>query len=411
MKKFFLIGICGISMSAIAVMLHKEGNEVCGCDRNYKKPPKCLIDENIKVFSENMIDGIKTADFVVFSSAIKEDNSAYVLAKKLNKKLLSRGEILGRIANKYEKVIAVAGSHGKTTTTAMIYHILSLAGKHPSLHLGGLYDGKNVICDGNEFLVCEACEYHDNFLHLYPYISVITNVEREHLDYFKTFENEKKSFEKFKNQSKIVFDKLKYRPKNVRTNKYGGVSFGLEDFGRINLKIGGYYNVSNAIFALQVCQEIGVPFGIIKLGLETFSGTQKRLQKVNFLGKEVIVDYAHHPTEIQNAYKFLCKLKKKIILIFQPHTFSRTKDFVNDFVKVLAKFDELYLFKTYSAREKESEGISAKELNEKIKKVDKKSTYISRISDVKKIIFSSSKKSLVVIMGAGDLPEKLGLFD
>ena len=262
MKKIFFIGICGISMSAIAVLLKKEGNDVCGCDRNFKNPPKILKDENITVVSETNTRELKTSDFVVVSSAIKEDNKALFYAKKYGKPCKTRGEILGEIASEYEKVVAVAGSHGKTTTTAMIYQILFVAGKQPTLHLGGnLIESKtNVVKAGKEFFVTEACEYCDNFLHLFPYISAITNIEKEHMDYFKSFYNEKKSFAKFKKQSKYVVEKISYEAKNICIKKQRGVSFDVykkqKRVTKTNLKIGGFYNIKNALCAFEVCEKL-----------------------------------------------------------------------------------------------------------------------------------------------------------
>ncbi len=399
-------------MSALAVILKKDGNIVCGCDKNYKRCPKILANEKIKVFPEKKLREIKTCDFVVVTSAIKDDNIALSYAKKHNKICKTRGEVLGEIASKYEKVIAVAGSHGKTTTTAMIYHVLSVAGKKPSLHLGGnlIDESTNVVTGDKEYFVTEACEYFDNFLHLHPYIAVVTNLEKEHMDYFKTFTNEKKSFSKFKSQSKHVVESLSYDAKNVRINKKCGVSFDIikndKKLLEINLKIGGFYNVKNALFAFEVCKKLGIPNGIIKLGLETFLGTQKRLENKKYLEKNIIVDYAHHPTEIQNVYNFLRKLKKKNILIFQPHTFSRSQEFKDEFVKILTKFDKIYIFKTYPAREKPKDGLSAFELS----KLIKNSVYLDKKSQVKKVILSQQNEEVTVVMGAGDLPENLGLY-
>jgi len=412
MKKIFFIGICGISMSALAVLLKEQGYEVLGCDKNYKKVPKILEKNNIKVFPERKTKEIVGSDFVVVSSAIKEDNKALICAKKHNKICKSRGEILGEIAKGYEKVIAVAGSHGKTTTTAMIYNILSVAGLNPTLHLGGnlCKEKTNCISGGKEFFVTEACEYYDNFLHLHPFIGVVTKIEEEHLDYFKTFENEKKSFEKFMSQSENVVHVLSSEAKNIKATKKGGVKFDIykdnQFIMNVNLKIGGFYNAKNALYAYECCEKLDISKCKIKLGLESFCGTEKRLEKKKYFEKNIIVDYAHHPTEIENVYEFLKKTNKKINLIFQPHTFSRTKEFERDFIKILSKFDKLFLFKTYAAREKPKDGLSAFELSKKIEK----SSYFEDVEQVKQLIQSQKDDEITVIMGAGDLPEKLGLY-
>ena len=416
MKKVFFIGICGVSMSALAVLLKRQGISVCGCDKSYDVLPKCLKDENIMVFSEDELYEICDCDMVVFSSAIKRDHAALILAREKRKKIISRGELLGIVAGGYEKVIAVAGSHGKSTTTAMIFHCLEAAGKNPTLHLGAmLAESKtNVVCGEKEFFVCEACEYHDNFLHLYPYISVTTNIEKEHLDYFKTFEREKASFERFKSQSKIVVDRCEYSAKNIRVNKWGGVSFSIygidEKICKIDLKVGGFYNAKNALFAFQACKELGIKNEIIKRGLESFLGIQKRLDRKVCFGKGVIVDYAHHPTEIKNCFNFLKKLPQKKRLVFQPHTYSRTKDFLKEFVKVLSCFDEVYLYKTFPAREKPKDGLSASQLCDAVKSSGKNAQYIEDVSCVQKLISNQRNDEITIIMGAGDLPEKLNIY-
>ena len=412
MKKVFFIGICGVSMSALAVLLKSENYEVVGCDRNYTRKPACLEKSGVAVFSESNLGEVADCDFVVFSSAIKEDNKVLRLARWLGKKCISRGELLGRIASRYEKVIAVAGSHGKTTTSGMIYSILKYAGKEPSLHLGGILceEKTNVVAKSKEFFVCEACEYCDNFLYLFPYIGVVTNVEREHLDYFKTFENEKKSFERFKEQCKKVIDSPNYIAKKKRINDFGGVSFDVVSANKkevsLDLKIGGFYNIQNALFAFQVGKELGLSNEVIKIGLEQYLGTEKRFERKSIFGKNIIVDYAHHPTEIENVQKYLKFLNKKVVAIFQPHTYSRTKNLCEDFVRVLSGFDKVFLYKTYSAREKPKEGLSALELSEKIEN----STYLKNKKQVQEAIKSSTEKEIVVLFGAGDLPEKLGLY-
>lgn len=414
MKKVFFIGICGISMSALAVLLHKSGVTVSGCDKNFERPPLCLT--GISVVAENELKDLKTADTVVYSSAIKENHPAMKLAKILRKKIMSRGELLGLLSQNFERVIAVAGSHGKSTTTAMIFHCLRCAGENPTLHLGAILSKEktNVVVGDSKYLVCEACEYYDNFLHLYPYIAVVTNLEREHLDYFKTFENERRSFEKFKSQAKIVVDKLQYSAQKIRVNKYGGVEYELwkneQKICKVRLKVGGIFNVQNSLYVFEVCERLGINMETVRLGLQTFEGIQKRLEKRIYNGKSIIVDYAHHPTEIQNSFSYLKKLPQKKRLIFQPHTYSRTRSFFCDFVKVLSAFDSVALFKTYPAREKPSDGISAFELYKSLKKLGKNVLYFASENKVKNFINKMPAEDIAVLMGAGDLPEKLGLY-
>lgn len=291
-----------------------------------------------------------------------------------------------------------------------------LAGKKPTLHLGGVLkkEKTNVILGDKEFFVTEACEYHDNFLYLKPYVGVVTNIEKEHLDYFKTFEREKASFDKFKGNSCFVVDKLSLSAKNIRPNKNFGVIFDVYEkdrlLSKISLKIGGFYNAINALFAMETCLKLGLSINQIKFGLENFYGIQKRLDFIDFFDKKIVVDYAHHPTEIEKAITFLKNKKTKIMLIFQPHTYSRTKNLLDDFVKVLSKADKLYIYKTYEAREKKKDGLSGKELAEKIVCNGKECAYIDNVDDIKKILSCREEDYLIVIMGAGDLPEKLKLY-
>ena len=310
MKKLFFCGICGISMSALAYLEMKKGNLVKGSD-NAPKNLECL--KEIPIYHQPYLDGIEWADEVVFSSAVRESEEVK-FAKKIGKKVVARGELLGEICKGYEKVIAVAGSHGKTTTTAMIFHVLKNAGYNPSLHLGGELKGIGNVYDGDKkFLVTEACEYCDNFLFLHPYISVITNIEPEHLDYFKTFEREKKSFKKFEKQSKYCIKKLEYKIAEKVIREDGGISFILEKNNKkipqINLKIGGEYNIFNAIFCIQVCEKIGINIEEIIKALETFIGVKKRCEKIiskfNF---NVFIDYAHHPKEIEKSANYFRKI-------------------------------------------------------------------------------------------------------
>lgn len=408
--KVFFIGICGISMSALAYLSKENGNEVKGSDINLHNIPFCL--ERIEVYKQPYLNGVEWADLIVCSSAIK-DNEELRLAKILGKKVISRGEYLGEISGNYKNVIAVAGSHGKTTTTAMIYHILYVNGFNPSLHLGGnLKDVGNVVHGGSDILVTEACEYCDNFLYLHPNLSVVTNIEPEHLDYFKTFENELKSFEKFKKQSECVVENSSYTAKNVRINKQGKISFSVykndKKIDRVYLKIGGKYNAQNALYALNLCEKLGLSYCQIKQGLESFKGVKKRCEKVeNNFDFQTFVDYAHHPGEIKESAKYFKKIcKGKCVAIFQPHTYSRTKKFFSGFIKSLEIFDEVVCFKTYPAREREEEGLTEKDLYFGLVKDKKTAYHITDEKELRECLKGLKKDDIVIFLGAGDLSDK-----
>lgn len=409
--KIFFSGICGVSMSALAVLSAKFGYEVMGSDLNFKSKPECL--KSINVSPQPCLELIENADLVVFSSAVKEDNDEMIYAKENKKKILSRGEFLGCVSSNFDNVIAVAGSHGKTTTTAMIYHALLMSGKSPTLHLGGemISNNSNVVFGSCDYFITEACEYHDNFLFLKPDFSVITNIEPEHLDYFKTFENQKKSFEIFKRNSEVCVDKLTFQAKNIRTCKNGKTSFSLIKNGinlnRIKLKIGGKHNVQNALFCLEICLKIGLNIQQVIFALQTFKGVKKRLEKINStMNFPVYVDYAHHPEEIRQVAKYFKSFHKgKVIVVFQPHTYSRTKNFFNEFLESLNLFDEVVLFKSFSARESESQGFSEKKLFEGLKERGKECFVFFDEQILKSFLLRYDESCLVAFLGAGDLPQ------
>lgn len=415
MKKYYLLGIGGVSMSALAVMLKNAGHQVSGSDESESYGTELLKRENIEVdFSLNE-EKILQADEIYYSSAIKENNQQFVFAKENNKKLFPRGKLLGDIAQDYEKVIAVAGSHGKTTTTSMIYQILKCAGLDPTLHLGGykIDDGLNFHIGGKEFFVTEACEYHDNFLYLKPYISVVTNVEKEHLDYFKTFQNQLKSFKKFKEQSEFVIDSENgLKAKNIRHDKNGRLMFSLYEKDKkildLKLRLCEEVNTQNCIFAYQVAKKLGIDDCFIKLGLESFAGTKTRFEKVYCpFFDAVVCDYAHHPTEITKAISSAKKIyrDRKIITIFQPHTYSRTKLLLKEFIKTFQNVEEPVFFKTYSAREQPEDGLSAFQLTEKVKETNKNAEYFDNFDDLKKFLLTKQNdKVMLLFVGAGDLP-------
>lgn len=416
-KIFYFLGIGGISMSSLAIFLKSMRNVVSGSDLNFSKSTEALEAEKIEVdFCFNK-EKIKEADYIVYSSAIKEGNEQFEFAKSLGKRLVVRGELLGEISKRYKKVIAVSGSHGKTTTTAMIYEILKCAGKNPTLHLGGFRcEDDRAFCEGGrEYFVTEACEYCDNFLFLRPYLSVVTNIEKEHMDYFKTFERQLSSFEKFREQSKIVVEGTgDYSAKYIRHRKNGQVSFSLykgkEKLMRINLCVLEEINVQNCIYAYQVGKILGLSDLQIKKGLENFKGVRTRFERVDCPWFEnVICDYSHHPTEISKAIISARKIfkGKRLIVVFQPHTFSRTKNLLKEFLSVLKTADVPIIYKTYSAREKEEDGMSAEKLASILVFENKNTKYVEDFEGLKKILSNFSKEDVVMFVGAGDLPSIL----
>ena len=408
--KIFFLGISGISMSALAVITKRSGHEVFGYDINANN---LILKENgIEVCNELNYDLVDQCDLIVYSSAFNLNFPLIEYAKTKHKKCVCRGEFLASIANRFEKVIAVAGSHGKSTITAMIYNILKAAGEEPSLHVGAFLKSneKNFQIAEKKYFVTEACEYYDNFLFLKPYLGVITNIEEDHIDYFKSFENLKRSFKKFENNCEIIVSKTNLKYKILKIDRLGRLCFDVfenkKKLMRLRLNVLGVYNAQNALIAIEACRLLKIDLWQIKLGLESFYGIEKRCEKVkSILPAKVIVDYAHHPTEIKSLLQTSEFLNGRKVCVFQPHTYSRTREFLSEFVEVLTKFDEVFLFKTFPAREERDPHIEEK-LLAGISKTKDCVLFFDENALIKKLN-DFNKDDTIFIVGAGDLPEIL----
>lgn len=418
--RYYFIGIGGISMSALALLLKSKGEYVSGSDISAERE-ETFKRNGIKFFlnkgkNKQKYEEIRLTDVVIYSSAISSEDNELLFAKRIGKKIMKRGELLGAISREYKRVVAVAGSHGKTTTTGLIYNILKVANKKPTLHIGGMLveEGTNLVVGEKEYFVTEACEYCDNFLYLNPTLLVVTNIEPEHLDYFKTFDRELKSYDKLKKQSKIVVSKDdSIKAENIFHDQEGKLNFTLVDGKeKTNLKVQicEDVNTENIIYAYRACKILGVSKCDILRGIESFKGVKNRFERVHTQKfDDVVFDYAHHPTEIKNTIKAAKNIffNKKIVFIFQPHTYSRTKNLLKEFVEVLSG-EDVVLFKTYAAREKESMGTSARELAEILKKKNKSVCYFASVEAMLRHLEKEyDKNSVLVFVGAGNLREKL----
>ncbi len=403
------------------------GNYVQGSDISNSNPKEKLEQNGIKVFSVHDKKNIGDVDVVVYNFAIKSNNEELIEAKKRKIKILTRAELLSIISKNFKYVISVAGSHGKTTTTAMLFSCLNCANKYPSLHLGAQLKNQDFgfVLQKNQYFITEACEYKDSFLQLHSNIGIILNVEPEHLDYFKTFNNEIKSFNKFAQNSENVIcinneiiNKKDYTfgdcysdiyAKNIEivNHKYHFDCFYKNKyFAHIELGAVGLYNVTNALSVIMACIILKIPKKYIIQGLKEFKGVKRRFEVLGNDEHFVVHDYAHHPTEIK---KTIATFKenvgnKKILVVFQPHTFSRTKSLYNDFLTCFNECDKLLLVKTYPAREKYDKTCSAYKLYKDIKSVE--CNYCANFSlVVKKILNYLQKNYAVLILGAGDIDE------
>ena len=357
-KKVFFVGIGGIGISAIARMMLLEGKQVFGSDISENEITNELKKLGAKIFTGQGVELIPTnVDLIIYSIAIKKYDS--VFCKKLEQlgvPLMSYPEMLGVVtADKY--TIAVAGTHGKTTTTAMIAKILIDAGLDPSVIVGSLLKDykSNLVMGKSELFVVEACEYERSFLNLKPKILVITNIEAEHLDYYKDLADIKNAFDQLMSQSEnVISDYTKFLDKVPK------------------LKLPGEHNRMNAAAAFAVADFLNIDEDIIRKSLTEFSGTSRRLEKrgVTEVGTIIYDDYAHHPTEIKASLQALRELypesEKDIIILFQPHLYSRTKALFGDFSKSFKGADRIFLLPIYFAREAKDESVSSEKLAEAI---------------------------------------------
>ena len=439
-KRVHFIGIGGISMSALAQMLLARGIFVQGSDESENREVKKLKKKGVVVLKGHKIANLKNADVVVYSSAIKDDNPElkYATAKKLM--IIKRAELLSLIAEDYKTIISVAGSHGKTTTTGMIIEMFKHSNKKPTYHLGGeLSSSKNNFEIGNKkFFITESCEYRDNYLYLKPNISVILNIDADHLDYFGNLQSVKSSFLKFSENTKVggvniacyndlnskeiikkentltfgLDKKSDVYAKNIKEYKRCYYSFDAvflgHTLGNIKLNIIGKHNVLNALACLLVGIICTIDFEDIKIAIEKFSGVQRRCQRVGKINMaEVYHDYAHHPEQIKKMVEVAKRLKtkkeRKIFVVFEPHTYSRTKMLYEDFVTCFDGVDSLILAPVYSAREKPIDGYdSLKLLNGVKERVNAEliETYEEIVLKLKEEVVEGD---VVMILGAGTI--------
>lgn len=419
-------------MSGLALYLSKNGYDVSGSDISENEQVKMLKSHGIKVFLGHNKTNVEGSELVVFNSAIDEHNPELTRAKNLGLKIISRSELLRLVSREHEHVVAVAGTHGKTTTSAMIGEIFCLAGLAPTIHIGGVSKnlGTNFLIGEKQYFITEACEYKDNFLALNPEVGVVLNVDDDHLDYFKTKQNLKRSFEKFVFQSdfSIVYDGFlqKNSKKTEKIVQIGENSqycwvdnieieankkyafdaiFCGEYVGRIHLGVFHKHNVTDALFAVAVAKYYGISNQIIVRALENFAGVRRRFEEIGWNGGvRVVIDYAHHPKEISSTMTSAKDITKgRLFVVFQPHTYSRTKKLFNEFVSCFDLADKLYMFRTYPARENYDKKYNARTLSREISK-HKKCLYFSSFKKMKASIQKDIKEGdMLLVLGAGDV--------
>lgn len=435
------IGIGGISMSGLAEILLKEHFTVSGSDMKPSDLTKHLVSLGATIFypqkATNIMDGI---DVVVYTAAIHEDNEELMEVRRRNIPALTRAQLLGQLMRNYTTPVCISGTHGKTTTTSMLSHILLSGKTDPTISVGGILPiiGGNIRVGDSEIFVTEACEYTNSFLEFFPKIGIILNVEEDHMDFFKDIDDIRSSFHRFaaklpqdgtlivnKNieQLEAIVDGLScrvitysetrdadYTAKNITFDKLGNASFDLvkygELLGRIQMSVVGMHNVSNALSTIVAADIMGIPLESIRDGILSFTGTDRRFQlKGTRNGVTIIDDYAHHPTEIRASLTSARNYPhREIWCIFQPHTYTRTKAFFHEFAEALTLADHVILADIYAARETDTLGMTSEALAEEIKRLGTDAYYLSSFEAIENFVLEKCiHGDMLITMGAGDV--------
>ena len=436
------IGIGGISMSGLASILLNQHFKVSGSDAHESELTKQLEAEGaILYYGQRASNLDDTPDLVVYTAAIHPDNPEYAAAVAKQIPMLSRAELLGQMMHNFKTPVAISGTHGKTTTTSMASYIFLEADMDPTISVGGILDaiGGNIRVGGHDTFLTEACEYTNSFLHFFPKISVILNIDADHLDFFKDLDDIRHSFREFAHKLPdygyliingeienidYIVDGLKaeyatfglendsydYCAKNIGYDAFGHAHFDYyfkgEYVDHIQLNVNGEHNVKNALAAIAAAKRIGIDIDTIKKGLLGFTGAKRRFElKGTCNGFTVVDDYAHHPTEIRATLESAKNYPhNELWCVFQPHTYSRTIAFLDDFAKALSLCDHVILTDIYAAREKDTGIVSSKDIVDRMADYDVDVHYIKEFDDIEEFILKNCKKNdLLITMGAGNV--------
>lgn len=435
-------GIGGISMSGLAEILLEENFIVSGSDMKESTITTQLTNNGANIFiGQGKANISKDIDLVVYTAAIHPENPEYMAAKDMGLPMITRAQLLGQVMKNYKNAIAVSGTHGKTTTTSMLSHIFLEAKSDPTISVGGILNaiGGNIRVGHSDLFVTEACEYTNSFLSFFPTISIILNIEEDHLDFFKDIHDIRSSFSRFANllpgkdgllvingdidNVKEIYKKASckvitfgfgehcdYMPANISYDENGFAHFDIlfqsENIMHIDLSVGGEHNVGNALSAVIVAKELGISQEVIQQGLLSFKGTNRRFE---FKGKlhdiSIVDDYAHHPTEIKATLHAASRYPHNDTwTVFQPHTYSRTKAFLTDFADALSLSDHVVLADIYAAREIDTGEISSRDLENELKKRNIDVHYFPSFDEIENFLLENCKKNdLLITMGAGDV--------
>lgn len=441
-------------MSGLAEILLDRGFKISGSDRAPSELTRVLEDKGVTVFYGQQAGNIKDGmELVVYTAAIRDDNEELIEVKKRNLPMLSRAELLGQIMKNYKVAVAVAGTHGKTTTTSMVTDILMKAGLDPTVSVGGMLKeiGGNIRIGASEYFVTEACEYTNSFLSFNPTAGIILNIEEDHLDFFKDINDIRSSFRRFAEllpedgvlvinadidnyteittglKCKVVTvsgsgNAADYSATDIEYDDTGCASFtvvrgaavnvsddgkpAVEGSSRIRLLVPGEHNIGNALAAIALAEHLAISFDTVAEGFLDFAGTDRRFQLKGKLGDVTIIDdYAHHPTEIRATLKAARNYPHKdIVCVFQPHTYSRTKAFFDDFVDALKLADMVVLAPIYAAREKDDLGMSSELICKELRNKGCNAYCFSTFDEIEEFLVENCMSGdLLITMGAGDI--------
>lgn len=441
----YFVGIGGISMSGLAEVLHKAGFIVSGSDWKSSPITQALEKKGIQVFyGEDAAHVPEDIDCAVLTSAVHEDNLEFTAIRQRKIPYLSRAQLLGQIMKNYELPIAVSGTHGKTTTTSMLAEILLKADTDPTLSIGGILKsiGGNIRVGQSGYFLTEACEYTNSFLSFFPKIGLILNVEEDHLDFFKDLADIRHSFRQFAQllpgdgtlvingdidqyqeltqglSCRVITyghdDSCDYYADSITHDSLGNVSFLLHSPHQtpqpVTLAVPGDHNVCNAMAAIATADLLDISRENTLTALKSFHGTDRRFEyKGSMDGVTIIDDYAHHPTEITATLQAAQNYPHRTLwCVFQPHTYSRTKAFMEQFARALTLADRVVLTDIYAAREKDTLGISSQDLQTAIQALGRECDYFSSFEEVENFLRKNCiNGDLLITMGAGDV-HKIG---
>lgn len=438
-KHIHMIGIGGTSMSGIAQIMKHWGFTVTGSDWAESEVTRKLNLDGIHVVIGHDVNMAAKADVIVYTAAIKQDDPELVKARELGIETIERADFLGKITKAFTDTICISGTHGKTTTTSMVSMCFIEGLKDPSIQVGATLkaiDGNYRIGNSEHFII-EACEYVESFLKFYPKAEIILNIDNDHLDYFKNIENINRAFikyvgllpedgllvvnidnkycaelHKYTNAKVVSYgienEKANFIARNIKFNKNGfpyfDVYYNNSFYASFELSVPGKHNVLNALACIALCHNYGIEKDNMKTALKKYTGAHRRFEYVGtYKGATVYDDYGHHPTEITaTALGLKQKEYNKSWVVFQPHTYSRTKEHINEFAQSLINFDNIIITDIYAARETNTYGVTSENIVEKIKELGREAVYIPKFEDIVKYLEEKIEKDdIILTLGAG----------